>query len=210
MSKRALLLTISSILFFLTAVSGFLFFLRRHTGNTNAIKQQNAIVTSPASTSLGVISANQQTVKVVTDSSSQIDNQQSASATQQNPIDPTTFSQYEKYSGSSSAMFGDIIIGTGASVAAGSKVAIYYSGWLTNGTLFDQNKKDTNGDQQPFLFTEGAHEVILGMEEGVAGMKVGGKRLIIAPPAVGYGSKGQGLIPANATLVFEVTLVASQ
>jgi FKBP-type peptidyl-prolyl cis-trans isomerase len=133
-----------------------------------------------------------------------------ATSVSENKIDPTTFSQYEKYASSPNSAFGDVVVGVGAEVKAGTKVAMTYSGWLTNGKLFDKSKTDSNGNPVPFLFTESNHEVILGMEEGVFGMKVGGKRIIIIPPALGYGSNDQGNIPANSTLVFEVTLLAAQ
>ena len=125
-------------------------------------------------------------------------------------VDPTSFSQYEKYASSPNTVFGDLSIGNGNEVKAGSKIAISYRGWLTSGKLFDQSKIDSNNNPVPFLFTEGGHEVISGMEEGIFGMKVGGRRLIIIPPAFGYGSSAQVNIPANSTLVFEVTLLAAQ
>ena len=211
MSKRALWLIAGCCLVVLASVLGFLIiFNNRAKPRLVTVNRPQAAVAQSTPAPISVDSTNQQTVNVVSDPVTQLTGNQTSASTQQNQIDPTTFIQYEKYSGSAHSLFGDISTGTGTAVAAGSKVAIYYSGWLTNGTLFDQTKKDTNGNQQPFLFTEGAHEVIPGMEEGVAGMKVGGKRLIIVPPAVGYGSKAQGSIPANSTLVFVVTLVASQ
>jgi FKBP-type peptidyl-prolyl cis-trans isomerase len=125
-------------------------------------------------------------------------------------LDPSTFSQYEKYKNESHALFGDIAAGNGDALTAGKKAAVYYKGWLTNGTLFDQSRTGSDGKPQPFIFTEGEHKVIPGWEEGLAGMKAGGTRLVIIPPAVGYGAQGQANIPPNSVLVFQVELLAVQ
>lgn len=122
-------------------------------------------------------------------------------------VDPSTFAQYEKYKDNGSALFGDVQAGSGAALGDNQQATILYKGWLTNGTLFDQSRTDSSGRLQPLAFTEGGHQVIPGMEEGVAGMKAGGIRLIIVPPGQGYGSQGQGNIPGGAVLVFEVQLL---
>lgn len=134
----------------------------------------------------------------------------SSSSSSGGGIDPSTFSQYDKYKSSTNALFGDAQVGTGATLGANQKATVYYKGWLTNGTLFDESRPGSDGKLQPFMFTLGAHQVIPGWEEGVAGMKVGGVRLIIVPPSVGYGAQGQGSIPPNSVLVFEVQLLSVQ
>lgn len=101
--------------------------------------------------------------------------------------------------------------GTGAEASAGKAVLVHYTGWLYDATAPDGHGKkfDSSLDRgQPFGFTVGAGRVIKGWDEGVAGMKVGGKRTLIIPPAMGYGERGAGgVIPPNATLVFDVELV---
>jgi len=103
----------------------------------------------------------------------------------------------------------DSKIGSGAVAEPGRMVAVHYTGWLYidggKGKKFDSSR-DTG---QPFVFTLGASEVILGWDEGVAGMQVGGTRTLIVPPQAGYGEAGGGdVIPPNSTLLFEVELLA--
>jgi len=96
-------------------------------------------------------------------------------------------------------------MGNGNSAAAGQRVSVHYTGWLTDGKKFDSSKDRG----QPFVFALGRGEVIRGWDEGVSGMKVGGKRKLTIPPELGYGARGAGgVIPPNATLVFEVELLA--
>ena len=107
----------------------------------------------------------------------------------------------------SGLVFEDLVVGTGNAAASGQKVSVHYTGWLTNGTKFDSSKD--RGD--PFVFPLGKGHVIKGWDEGVAGMKVGGKRKLTIPPELGYGSRGAGgVIPPNATLVFEVELLGTK
>ena len=99
----------------------------------------------------------------------------------------------------------DTVIGQGAAAAVGRGVVVHYAGWLADGTQFDSSKEK----QDPFEFTLGKKEVIPGWEEGLKGMKVGGKRKLTIPPDLGYGTRGAGgVIPPNATLLFEVELLA--
>ena len=105
----------------------------------------------------------------------------------------------------------DTKIGDGAEARPGRVVRVHYTGWLYDTSRPDKRgqKFDSSKDsQQPFDFTLGAKEVIPGWDEGVAGMKVGGTRTLTIPPAMGYGARGAGgVIPPNATLVFEVDLL---
>jgi FKBP-type peptidyl-prolyl cis-trans isomerase FkpA len=99
----------------------------------------------------------------------------------------------------------DLKVGTGAEAVDGKKVSVQYTGWLTDGKKFDSSY-DRN---QPFTFTLGEGQVIKGWDQGVKGMKVGGKRRLIIPADLGYGSQGAGgAIPPGATLVFDVELQA--
>jgi peptidylprolyl isomerase len=98
----------------------------------------------------------------------------------------------------------DLTPGTGPVVAPGQQVSAHYTGWLANGTQFDSNAGGT-----PYSFRVRAHEVIEGWDQGVVGMRVGGKRQLVIPPALGYGPAGSGPIPPNAILVFKVEVVSA-
>ena len=105
----------------------------------------------------------------------------------------------------------DLVVGQGREAEAGTNVTVHYTGWL-----YDPSAADTRGQKfdssvdrgEPFVFFLGGGQVIQGWDEGVAGMKVGGKRTLIIPPEMGYGASGAGgVIPPNATLVFDVELL---
>jgi FKBP-type peptidyl-prolyl cis-trans isomerase len=98
----------------------------------------------------------------------------------------------------------DLIIGTGAVAVVGDTVTVHYVGTLTNGTKFDSSY-DRN---QPYPFRLGAGQVIAGFDQGVVGMRVGGKRRLTIPPNLGYGNQANQAIPANSTLIFEIDLVS--
>ena len=104
----------------------------------------------------------------------------------------------------------DTRVGTGAVAEAGRRVAVHYTGWLYNDGLRGK-KFDSSQGGDPIVFTLGAGEVIPGWDAGIAGMKVGGRRILIIPPAQAYGERGAGAdIPPGATLTFEVELVATE
>lgn len=104
----------------------------------------------------------------------------------------------------SGLQYEDMVPGSGASPQPGKKVTVHYTGWLTDGTKFDSSV-DRN---EPFQFVIGTGQVIPGWDEGVMSMKIGGKRKLVIPAALGYGSAGAGgAIPPDATLVFEVILL---
>jgi len=109
----------------------------------------------------------------------------------------------------SGLQYEDTTVGTGATAQAGQHVTVHYTGWLYNegvkGAKFDSSKDR----RDPFQFGLGAGQVIKGWDEGVQGMQVGGTRLLVIPAALGYGGRGAGgVIPPNATLMFEVELLA--
>jgi FKBP-type peptidyl-prolyl cis-trans isomerase len=104
----------------------------------------------------------------------------------------------------SGLQYWDIAVGTGTTAVAGKTVKVHYTGWLTDGKKFDSSVDRG----QPFSFPLGGGQVIKGWDEGVAGMKIGGKRQLRIPPDLGYGPRGAGgVIPPNATLIFDVELL---
>ena len=98
----------------------------------------------------------------------------------------------------------DLVVGTGATAVAGDTVTVNYIGTFTNGTKFDSSYDRG----QPYTFQVGVGNVIAGFDQGVIGMKVGGKRRLTIPPSLAYGSQGNGVIPPNATLKFDIDLVS--
>jgi FKBP-type peptidyl-prolyl cis-trans isomerase FkpA len=104
----------------------------------------------------------------------------------------------------------DLVVGTGTQAAAGNRVTVAYTGWL-----YDSSKTDGKGTQfesNTFTFTLGVGQVIKGWDQGVVGMRVGGQRRLVIPPDLAYGSTGApgGVIPPNATLVFDIALISVQ
>ncbi|MBY0472882.1 FKBP-type peptidyl-prolyl cis-trans isomerase [Patescibacteria group bacterium] len=99
----------------------------------------------------------------------------------------------------------DEIVGTGDTAEAGDLVSVHYTGKLQDGTVFDSSV-----GRDPIRFTLGTGRVIAGWDQGLQGMKVGGKRLLIIPPMLAYGMQDYGPIPGGSTLIFEVTLVGAQ
>jgi FKBP-type peptidyl-prolyl cis-trans isomerase len=98
----------------------------------------------------------------------------------------------------------DLVLGSGAVAEAGSDIVVHYVGWLESGQQFDSSR----ARRDPLDFALGAGDVIKGWDEGIAGMKVGGKRKLTIPPELAYGEHGcGGVIPPQATLVFEVELL---
>ena len=108
---------------------------------------------------------------------------------------------------SSGLQYIDQVVGTGDTATTGQTVSVHYTGWLTNGKKFDSSVDRG----QPFSFRLGVGQVIKGWDEGVQGMKIGGKRKLTIPSNLGYGARGAGgLIPPHATLVFDVELLGLQ
>jgi len=130
------------------------------------------------------------------------------------PIEQTTFASElgvdlaASTKSSTGLYYRDLTVGGGATASASSLVSTYYSGYLSNGAKFGELLSPST----PFSFTVGATpaEVIKGWDEGIVGMKVGGRRQLIIPPELGYGANGSGPVPPNAVLVFTVELVGVQ
>ena len=108
----------------------------------------------------------------------------------------------------SGLQFEDTVTGAGAEAQKGNFVSVHYTGWLYNNGVLGAKFDSSKDSGQPFQFSLGGGQVIAGWDEGVAGMKVGGSRRLVIPPALGYGARGAGgVIPPNATLLFEVDLL---
>lgn len=126
------------------------------------------------------------------------------------PVRVTNTSAPTKVSGDgvkteSGLQYWDIKVGTGEEAKSGDKVKVHYTGWFTSGKKFDSSVEA----HQPYSFTLGQGNVIKGWDEGVAGMKVGGKRQLRIPPELAYSEKGfKDIVPPNATLIFDVQLLA--
>jgi len=127
------------------------------------------------------------------------------------PITQLQLSVYGQHHELASLQVSDAKVGTGVAAATGKEVTVHYTGWLYDPKATDKHGKkfDSSRDHgEPFSFKLGAGQVIRGWDQGVAGMKVGGTRTLIIPSDLGYGARGaDGVIPPNATLVFDVELV---
>ncbi len=124
---------------------------------------------------------------------------------------PPAASAQDRVTTASGLTYIDTAVGSGAAAKAGQNAVVHYTGWLyVDGEKGD--KFDSSLDRgQPFTFPLGARRVIAGWDEGVAGMRPGGKRTLIIPPDLGYGARGAGgVIPPNATLLFEVELIEAR
>ena len=107
--------------------------------------------------------------------------------------------------GSTQLMIQDVVVGTGATAAVGDTLTVNYTGTLQDGTKFDSS---LDPGRAPYTFVLGAGQVIAGWDEGLVGMRVGGKRRLTIPPSLAYGSQGRGSIPPNATLIFDIDLLS--
>lgn len=178
-------------------------------------EQQSSLRTAQLSDQAGTDNTGADTLSVSSTDLGQLEtnsgqNKNSKSSSSSSGLNPATFSQYDKYKNDSHALIAEMQPGNGTALQLGQKASIYYKGWLTNGALVDQSPVNANGQLQPLNLTLGSGQVIPGLEEGIAGMKTGGRRLVIVPPVVGYGAEGRGTVPPNAVLVFEIQLINVQ
>jgi FKBP-type peptidyl-prolyl cis-trans isomerase len=136
----------------------------------------------------------------------------STSPREAEPIEQTTFASAlgvnlaQSTKLASGMYYRDVTVGTGTTLAAGQAVTVHYVGSFANGQVFDSNQAPT----APFAFTLGAGRVIPGWDQGLVGMKVGGRRQLIIPPELAYGPNDYGPIPGNSVLVFTVDAVSAQ
>lgn len=205
-------------------LSGYFFYVRPHLqqnakNKTDIIAADNSSSTTSQSQSspqssaslsgsfqsqvLSQTTSNQATNRASTSTTTPSNSTNSRDDGDKATLNPSEFGVYDKYKSNQTGLMAEISPGTGTEAVAGKKLSVNYRGWLTNGQVFDQNI-DT---AKPFTFTLGAGSVISGWEQTIAGMKVGGERLLIIPPAAGYGSIAQGPIPANSVLIFDVKLL---
>jgi FKBP-type peptidyl-prolyl cis-trans isomerase len=202
---KNLIIIIISIVFLIISVGIIGYFFVYKKDDTNKNRPTSIETTYKPNTSANAKQNTSANLKVQGAS----DTKSSQEASNQLPT-PDNFEVYEKYANEQNALYADIVVGKGAEAVAGSTVAMVYSGWLTNGELFDQNRKNEIGQIELFSFKLGGGQVISGWEQTIAGMKEGGKRRLIIPSTAGYGPSGQGPIPPNAMLIFDVELISTQ
>lgn len=118
-------------------------------------------------------------------------------------FNPSSSAQNSQMNTNTPVQIRDVVMGEGEAAIAGDKLTVHYVGRLTDSRVFDSSRDQNT----PFSFVLGVGQVIRGWDEGLAGMRVGGKREIVIPPEYAYGSRGIGAIPPNSTLIFEVELL---
>jgi len=128
-------------------------------------------------------------------------------ATIESTVEPVATGSASPIMNTDKLIIQDEVVGTGIEAVSGKSVTVNYTGTLTDGTIFDSNTDPKFGHVEPFTFSLGAGQVIQGWDQGVAGMKIGGKRKLTIPASLGYGAQSVGTIPANSTLIFEVELL---
>lgn len=215
MTKKEIIITIVLLVVLIGGgIGGYTVWDHYHVWQVDQQQKKELSSTTPGANDITLQPQSSDTGGLKVDSGAQgaaTNNNQAASASYTLAPTADELKKYETdYKTGQSSLYGDIQVGTGSEALATSNVAVVYKGWLTDGTVFDQSRTDDAGKLQAFSFTVGAHQVIAGMEESIIGMKVGGVRRMIIPPAAGYGAQAQGTIPANSLLVFNVQLVAVQ
>lgn len=192
------------------AIGGFIFY----SANSSKSSKNKAIVSNEKSSnsgsSLEVTNNSGLGAGIGNDAQSLGEKTEKSNTNSSQTNNQQNFTEYEKYKTEKNALFGEVKQGTGAEVKIDDKVAVYYKGYLTSGQIFDNQWPAKEGDKpKPFEFEVSSKgNVIAGLKQGIIGMKVGGTRRIIIPPAVGYGDKGQGSIPPDSVLIMDVELLS--
>lgn len=206
--KYVVLLMVGSILITAGAMAGGYFLSQAE----EAEEEQTRTTTqsSQSSTSRLPVQAGSGGGQTLNPSTQAVNGATTPSGQQQSVPGPDEFASYEQYANETSALVSDLSQGTGEEAISGDTVTVVYQGWLTDGTLFDQSRTNAEGQIEAFSFSIGQGQVIRGWEEGIPGMRVGGKRRLVIPSEAGYGSSGQGSIPPDSMLIFDVELVQIQ
>lgn len=203
-ARDGILMVATGILLTLS-VGGYVWW-EQQSGKEDAFEQSSAAKKNTSQTVTGAQSTpQQQSSGLQVKGAGQSLNKQSANTTLPGP---ENFQQYDQYANSGGVLYVDSVVGGGEAVKAGDVAAVLYKGWLTDGTLFDQTTKNEAGQFEAFSFKVGAGTVIGGWDQGIDGMKLGGKRRLVIPPAFAYGEEDHRPIPPNAVLVFDIELVA--